>query len=79
MSFLSSLREAWLRLALTRRLLLPSELSESDVFHLFVEALVDFGNLCNPTLTLAVFERQDLLVRPVKVIGDIRYLLIEPL
>jgi hypothetical protein len=30
-------------------------------------------------LALAVFERQDLLVRPMKVIGDIRYLLIEPL
>jgi len=30
-------------------------------------------------MTLTVFERQDLLVRPMKVIGDVRYLLIEPL
>jgi len=30
-------------------------------------------------LSLTVFERQDLLVRPVKVIRDVRYLLAEPL
>jgi hypothetical protein len=41
--------------------------------------MVDFGYLGDPALTLAVFERHDLFVRPVKVICDVRYLLIEPL
>jgi hypothetical protein len=55
------------------------ELSESWFFHLFIETLVDPGDLGDPALTLAMFKRQDLLVRPMKVIGDVRYLLIEPL
>jgi hypothetical protein len=46
---------------------------------LFVESPVDLGNLSDPPLALAVLQRQDLLVRPVKVKCDIRYLLIEPL
>ena len=53
--------------------------SESGVFYLFVEALVDLGDLGDPTLAFSMLERQDLLVRPMKVIGDICYLLIEPL
>jgi len=48
-------------------------------FKLFVKTLVDPGYLGDPALALAVFERHDLFVRPVKVIGNVRYLLIEPL
>jgi hypothetical protein len=50
-----------------------------DFPRLFVESPVDLGDLCDPALTLAVFERENLVVRPVKVIGNVRYLLIEPL
>ena len=46
---------------------------------LVVEALVDLGNLADPTLAFGVFQRQDFVVRPVKVIRNVRYLLIEPL
>jgi len=41
--------------------------------------LVDLGNLGDPALAFAVLQRQDFLVRPVKVIGNVRYLLVEPL
>jgi len=41
--------------------------------------LIDFGNLCDPALTLGMLKRQNLGVRPVKVICNVRYLLIEPL
>ena len=44
-----------------------------------VETLVDLGDLRDPTLALGMLERQDLVVRPVKVIGNVRYLLVEPL
>jgi hypothetical protein len=44
-----------------------------------IESLVDLRDLRDPSLTLGVLERQDLVVRPVKVIGNVRYLLIEPL
>jgi len=46
---------------------------------LFIEAPVDLCDLGDPTLALGVLERQDFFVRPVKVIRNIRYLLIEPL
>jgi hypothetical protein len=46
---------------------------------LFIEPLVDLRDLSDPALALGVFQRQNLFVRPVKVIGNIRYLLIEPL
>jgi hypothetical protein len=46
---------------------------------LVVEALVDLCNLGDPTLALGVLQRQNFLMRPVKVIGNVRYLLIEPL
>jgi hypothetical protein len=46
---------------------------------LIVESLVDLGDLGDPTTALGVLQRQNLLVRPVKVIGNVRYLLIEPL
>jgi len=51
----------------------------SDFPHLFIESPIDLGDLSDPALALAVFEREDLVVRPVKVIGNVRYLLIEPL
>ena len=47
-------------------------------FVLLVEAAVDLRDLRDPLLSLTVFEPEDLLVRPVKVIGDVRYLLAEP-
>jgi hypothetical protein len=46
---------------------------------LFIEPLVDLRDLSDPALALGVFQRQNLFVRPVKVIGYVRYLLIEPL
>jgi hypothetical protein len=46
---------------------------------LLVKSLVDPGDFGDPALALAVFEREDLLMRPVKVISNVRYLLIEPL
>jgi len=51
----------------------------SAVFKLLIESPVDLGDLCDPALTLPMFQRQDLLVRPVEVKCDISYLLIEPL
>ncbi len=45
----------------------------------FIEAGIDFGNLRHPLLSLRVLQHQDLLVRPMKMKCDIRYLLIEPL
>jgi len=53
--------------------------SKSSSAHLLVEALIDLGDFCNPALTFSMLHRQNLFVRPVKVIGDISYLLIEPL
>jgi hypothetical protein len=44
-----------------------------------VESLVDFGYLFNPALSFQVVQLQNLRVRPVKVISNVRYLLIEPL
>jgi len=46
---------------------------------LVVEALVDFRDLLDPALALKVVQFENLCVRPVKVISNIRYLLIEPL
>jgi hypothetical protein len=46
---------------------------------LLVEAPVDLGDFRDPTLALAVLQRQHLRVRPMKMECDIRYLLIEPL
>jgi hypothetical protein len=46
---------------------------------LVVQALVDLGDLGDPALAFGVLQRQNFLVRPVKVIRNVRYLLIEPL
>jgi hypothetical protein len=45
---------------------------------LLVEAQIDFCDLPHPSLALLMLERQDLFVRPVKMIGNVRYLLVEP-
>jgi hypothetical protein len=41
------------------------------------EAAVDVGDLCDPPLSLAVLEVQDFTARPVKVVSDVGYLLIQ--
>jgi hypothetical protein len=46
---------------------------------LVVETLVDLCNLGNPALAFGMLQRQYFLVRPVKVIRNVRYLLIEPI
>jgi hypothetical protein len=46
--------------------------------HLLVESLIDLRYLGHPALSLTVFETEYLIARPVKVKGDIGYLLIEP-
>jgi len=38
---------------------------------------IDLRNLFQPPPPLAVFERHQLFVRPVEVIGDVGYLLIQ--
>ena len=38
----------------------------------------DSGDFLHPPLPLAVLEPQQLLVRPVEVVSDIGYLLVEP-
>jgi hypothetical protein len=53
--------------------------SRTHAAHLFIEALIDLGNFRDPALAFGVLQSQNLFVRPVKVIGNIRYLLIEPL
>jgi len=47
--------------------------------HLVIESLIDFRDLCYPALAFRVFHSEYLIARPVKVKGDIRYLLIEPI
>jgi hypothetical protein len=46
---------------------------------LVIRALIHLGNLCDPTLALRMLHRQDFVMRPVKVICNVRYLLEEPL
>jgi len=40
-----------------------------------VETSIDLGDLGHPLLALAVLQMHDLLIRPVKVVGDVGYLL----
>jgi hypothetical protein len=44
-----------------------------------IEATVDFGDFRDPPLPFAVFETQDFTARPVKVVGDVGYLLVQTL
>ena len=43
-----------------------------------VDALVDLGDPFNPQLALAMLQCKHLVTRPMKVVGDIGYLLVEP-
>jgi hypothetical protein len=43
-----------------------------------IQSPVDPGDLLDPTAARVVFERQDVVVRPVEMKSDVRYLLIEP-
>jgi hypothetical protein len=43
-----------------------------------VQPPVDARDLFHPAAARAVFEREQLVVRPVEVKGDVRYLLVEP-
>ena len=43
----------------------------------FVDFLVDLGNLADPDLPFLVFHVEYVVYRPVKMISDIRYLLIQ--
>jgi len=58
---------------------LCSNASQTTAAHLLIEALIDLRNLHDPALALGVLQRQNLFVRPVKVIRNVGYLLIEPL
>ena len=51
----------------------------SATFTPLVESVVDLCYFRNPALALAVLQREDLLVRPMKVERHVRYLLVEPL
>jgi len=44
---------------------------------LFVDALIDAGDLGDPAATLSVLHAHDLRARPVEVIGDEGYLLMQ--
>jgi hypothetical protein len=57
----------------------PAMHQDSGRLSLVVQTLVDLCNLGDPTLAFGMLQRQDFLVRPVKVIRDVRYLLVEPL
>jgi hypothetical protein len=46
--------------------------------HCFIAPAIDLCDLHHPALALVMLDRQDLFVRPVKVIRNVRYLLIEP-
>jgi len=39
---------------------------------------IDLGNLHHPLASFRVFEREDLVKRPVKMVGNIGYLLVKP-
>jgi len=53
--------------------------SQTTAAHLRIKALIDLRNLHDPALALGVLQRQNLFVRPVKVIGNVGYLLVQPL
>jgi len=42
-----------------------------------VDLLVDLGDLLDPNVPLAVFHLEDVVERPVEMIGDVRYLLVQ--
>ena len=57
-------------------------LADNDQYHALLlirtsEPAVDISDLCHPALALSVLEVHDRLARPVKVVGDIGYLLVQ--
>src|SRR5262245_6609978 len=44
-----------------------------------VQAAIDLDDLLHPARAFAMLEVQDLVVRPMKVIRQVRYLFVEPL
>ena len=44
-----------------------------------VDLGIDFRDLLDPDLSLPVFHLKDLVRGPVKMVGDVSYLLVEPL
>jgi hypothetical protein len=42
---------------------------------LLISPLIDSGDFRDPALAFTMLERKDLVMRPVKVIRDVRYLL----
>jgi hypothetical protein len=44
-----------------------------------VETAVDRGNFLGPSPSIGVLQGEDLIERPMKVIGDVGYLLLEPI
>jgi len=46
---------------------------------LLVQTSIDLADFQHPPAPFAMVERQQLFVRPVKMKGNVRYLLIEPL
>jgi hypothetical protein len=42
-----------------------------------VQSTIDLGDFTDPSATLAVFEVQDVVRRPVKVVSDVGYLLVQ--
>ena len=45
---------------------------------LLVETSIDPGDLLGPAPAIGVLQGEDLVERPVQVIGDVGYLLVEP-
>ncbi len=50
-----------------------------SLFARFVDLGVDLRDLPHPYLALFVFHVENIIKRPVKVIGDVCYLLVQPL
>ena len=46
---------------------------------MLIQPLVDAGQLGHPALPLAVIQLHDLVIRPVKVKRQVRYLLVQPI
>ena len=44
-----------------------------------IDLFIDFGDLLDPDLSLSMFHGQDIVYRPVEVVCDVRYLLVDAL
>jgi hypothetical protein len=52
-------------------------LTQIEYVSCLVHPPIDPGNLLHPPAAIAMLERHDLRLRPVKVIGDVGYLLVK--